>query len=95
MSESHATKRMSIHFRWREDIGHIGLFESIVEALQKGDVLKEAGIITIEADSPDLSMSSLIVVTKENHTENKPFFSSEELEEMIIEEDDEERKPQI
>lgn len=70
MIESHATKRMSVHFRWKEDIGHSGLFEAIAEALQKGNVLKEAGIITIEADSPDLSMSSLIVVTKEDKEED-------------------------
>ncbi len=60
--KSYTTKRMSIHLRWQGDMGEAGLFEAIAEALQKGGVLKEAGIITIEAESPELSGSVVVFI---------------------------------
>ena len=82
-------------------MGEAGLFEAIAEALQKGGVLREAGIVTIEAESPELSGSVVVFIVPQDEKIKLEVESIGAPSEAIqvnyleIEEDNEQAKPQI
>jgi hypothetical protein len=46
------TQRLTLEIGFAGELGAAGLTEAIIEALEKGGVLEEAGIIYIRAEAP-------------------------------------------
>ena len=106
MINTDSTKRMSFHLRWKGDIGEVGLFEAVVEALEKGGVFKEAEVLTIDGDSPEIRGSALVLILEPEDTiEVSPKDFEEKLKSNLSEifpdlkeneeDDGDDKKPQI
>lgn len=79
MATNYAVHKMKLELRWAGEIGPVGLFEAIAEALKP--VCREAQIVSIEAEDGGTLQGTLVVYQP---TEKEEVVEQEEVEEPTL-----------
>lgn len=83
------SQRLTLEIGYIGDIGPAGLTEAITEALKKGGVLEEGGIIYLRADAPGETLAAVSIWAPE------PEPAGAELEIPTAEEDKDRPEPNL